>query len=248
MTTSSGSPFDLTKIWPHADYPLIEVGVHTLNRNPDNHFAEIEQAAFAPSNLVPGIGLSPDKMLLARSFSYADAHRARLGANFHHLPINRPDTKTFDYMIDGAGTVLNRGNAPVYAPNSFGAPWSDEEGVVAEGWESDGEMVRQAYTLHAEDDDFGQAGTLVRDVVTDEQRDRFVDTLATQFAEVKGDVQQRCLWYATQIDAEIGACVAAKLAEKPSEKPKPTGFKEPSKSAADPGAVGKPSDMPKKKQ
>ena len=83
------NPFDLTKVWPHADYPLIEVGVLELNRNPDNYFPEIEQAAFSPSNMVPGIGFSPDKMLQARIFSYADAHRYRLGTHYEMLPVNR---------------------------------------------------------------------------------------------------------------------------------------------------------------
>ena len=197
------NPFDLTKVWPHSDYPLIEVGVHTLNRNPGNHHAEIEQAAFLPSNLVPGIGLSPDKMLLARSFSYADAARARVGTNFAQLPINRPITQTHDYMIDGHMHIENRGAAPVYAPNSFGGSYADFSGPVPEGWEADGEMVRSAYVLHADDDDFGQAGTLVREVWNDEQRDRFVQTLASQFSKVKGDVQKRCLWYARQIDPDI---------------------------------------------
>ena len=84
------NPFDLTKVWPHADYPLIEVGVMELNRNPQNYFAEVEQAAFSPANVVPGISFSPDKMLQARIFAYADAHRYRLGANFERLPINAP--------------------------------------------------------------------------------------------------------------------------------------------------------------
>ena len=232
------NPFDLTKIWPHADYPLIEVGKHTLNRNPDNHFAEIEQAAFSPSNLVPGIGLSPDKMLIGRSFAYADAHRARLGTNFADLPINRPTTETFDYMIDGQGKILNRGNAPVYAPNSFGAPYADQRGPVAEGWEADGEMVRSAYNLHADDDDFGQARTLAMEVWDDAQRERFIDTLAGQFLAVKGDVQKRCLWYASQIDPEIGRRVEARMATMTVPDFTPVGFKEPRRGTSDPGAVG----------
>src|SRR5690606_36038570 len=84
------NPFDLTKVWPHGDFPLIEVGVLELNRNPDNHFAEVEQAAFSPANIVPGVGFSPDKMLQARLFSYGDAQRYRLGVNFNHIPVNAP--------------------------------------------------------------------------------------------------------------------------------------------------------------
>ena len=99
---TSYNPFDLTKVWPHADYPLIEVGVVELNRNPDNYYAEIEQAAFSPSNVVPGIGFSPDKVLQARIFSYADAHRYRLGTHYEALPVNAPKCPVHHYHKDGA--------------------------------------------------------------------------------------------------------------------------------------------------
>lgn len=210
------NPFDLTKVWPHADYPLIPVGVLTLNENPTNHFAQIEQAAFAPSNLVPGIGLSPDKMLLGRAFAYADAHRARLGSNFHQIPVNRPiveDART--YMFDGHMTIEHTGAQPVYAPNSFGRPYADFEGRVPEGWEADGEMVRSAYELHAEDDDFGQAGTLVREVWNDAQREQFADTLAGAVAMITDDgVLGRALWYIDSIDAETGRRVRERMADR----------------------------------
>src|SRR5690606_6649456 len=94
------NPFDLTKVWPHRDYPLIEVGTMTLNENPSNFFAEIEQAAFSPGNTVPGIGLSPDKMLLGRAFAYNDAQRNRIGTNFHQLPVHQPKVKMNTYMFD----------------------------------------------------------------------------------------------------------------------------------------------------
>ncbi len=233
------NPFDLTKVWPHADYPLIEVGTLTLNENPKNHFAQIEQAAFAPSNVVPGIGWSPDKMLLGRVFAYADAARVRIGTNFHQLPVNRcvnePEGGFNRYVHDGA-MQYEVSDAPVYAPNSMGRPYSDVEGVVETSWEADGEMVRSAYELHAEDDDFGQAGTLVRDVWTDAQRDRFVDTLAGGIAGVKGDVQARALWYVSQIDADCGRRVAEKVAGRPAAEPETLGFKEPSRSALTTGA------------
>ncbi|MEO9180895.1 MAG: catalase, partial [Acidimicrobiales bacterium] len=146
------NPFDLTKVWPHSDYPLIPVGTMTLNENPQNFFAQMEQAGFAPSNVVPGIGFSPDKMLLGRVFAYGDAHRARIGTNFHQLPVNQPLVKRNDYTFDGNMVYDHSGAESVYAPNSFGRGYSDLEGVVAEGWEADGAMVRQAYLLHAEDD------------------------------------------------------------------------------------------------
>ena len=142
----------------------------TLNRNPENFFAQIEQAAFSPGNTVPGIGLSPDKMLLGRAFAYNDAQRNRIGTNFHQLPVNRPKVPVNTYMFDGQMTYQHSGNAPVYAPNSGGRPWADETGAVADGWEADGEMVRSAYTLRADDDDFGQPGILVREVFDDAQR------------------------------------------------------------------------------
>ncbi len=95
------NPFDLTKVWPHKDYPLIEVGILDLNRNPENYFAEVEQACFSPSNIVPGIGFSPDKMLQARIFSYADAHRYRVGTHYEMLPVNRPKVPVHTYHLDG---------------------------------------------------------------------------------------------------------------------------------------------------
>src|SRR5690606_19618356 len=159
------NPFDLTKIWPHSDYPLITVGRMTLDRNPENFFAQIEQAAFSPGNTVPGIGLSPDKMLLGRSFAYNDAQRNRIGTNFHQLPVNRPRVPVNSYMFDGQMAYEHSGNQPVYAPNSEGRAFADGEATLEESWAVDGDMVRSAYELHAEDDDFGQPGTLVREVM-----------------------------------------------------------------------------------
>ena len=143
------NPFDLTKIWPHSDYPLIKVGTMTLNRNPENFFAQIEQAAFEPSALVPGIGFSPDKMLLGRAFAYSDTHRYRIGPNYLQLPVNRPRVEVNTYTQDGPMAYEHRGDDPVYAPNSFGRGYADEVGEVVDSWEADGAMVRQAYTLRA---------------------------------------------------------------------------------------------------
>src|SRR5690606_23325878 len=202
------NPFDLTKVWPHADYPLIRVGHFTLNRNPENFFAQIEQAAFSPGNLVPGIGLSPDKMLLGRAFAYNDAQRNRIGTNFHQLPVNRPKegVKTNSYLFDGNMTYHHSGSAPVYAPNSSGRGWSDQSGPAEDGWETDTEMVRSAYTLHAEDDDFAQAGILVREVFDDAQRDAFVETVSGALAGVTSDeVLERAFWYWKSVDAGVGA-------------------------------------------
>ncbi len=120
------NPFDLTKIWPHADYPLLEIGVMELNRNPENYFAEVEQAGFSPANVVPGIGHSPDKMLQMRILSYADAHRYRLGVNHESLPVNKPRCPVHSYHRDGSMRFDgNAGGAVNYEPNSFGGPIED---------------------------------------------------------------------------------------------------------------------------
>ncbi|HEY4074955.1 MAG TPA: catalase [Herbaspirillum sp.] len=214
------NPFDLTKIWPHADYPLIRVGTMTLSRNPENFFAQIEQAAFSPANTVPGIGLSPDKMLLGRAFAYGDAQRNRIGANFHQLPVNRPTVPVNTYMFDGHMTFDHSGNAPVHAPNSGGRPFADATGVMSDGWEADGEMVRSAYSLHLEDDDFGQAGTLVREVWNDAQRQQVVAQVAgSLLGGVRGIVLARAIEYWKKIDADIGKLIEDEVLRRCAAKP-----------------------------
>lgn len=204
------NPFDLTKTWPKADYPRIPVGRLTLNRNPENFFAQIEQAAFSPANMVPGTGNSPDKMLLGRNFAYADAQRYRIGTNFQQLPVNRPKNPVHTYNFEGNMWFDHTGDRPVYAPNTVeGATWSDEQGPVDNGWEADGELVRSAYTLRAEDDDFGQAGILVREVFDDAQRDRLVETVAGSLGEVREPVLSNVFQYWKNVDAEIGARIEA---------------------------------------
>ena len=199
------NPFDLTKVWPHKDYPLIKVGRMTLDRNPENFFAQIEQAAFSPGNTVPGIGLSPDKMLLGRAFAYNDAQRNRIGTNFHQLPVNQPKVPVNTYMFDGQMAYEHSGNAPVYAPNSAGRSWADHTGRVEDGWEMDRDMVRDAYTLRADDDDFSQPGTLVREVFNDEQRARLVEQVAgSLLGGVRSPVLERALEYWKSIDADVG--------------------------------------------
>ncbi|WP_309135500.1 catalase [Cellulomonas sp.] len=208
------NPFDLTKVWPHADYPLIEVGVMELNRNPENYFAQIEQATFAPSNFVPGIGPSPDKMLLARIFSYADAHRYRVGTNHAQLPVNAPKSEVHSYSKDGQGRyTFPSADRPVYAPNSFGGPAADPARAgETGGWESDGEMVRAAATLHPQDDDWGQAGTLYREVFDDAARARFLETITGHVGAVKNDdIRARAVQYWTNVDAGLGAALRASL-------------------------------------
>lgn len=209
------NPFDLTKVWPHADYPLIEVGVMELNRNPENYFAQIEQATFAPSNFVPGIAASPDKMLLARIFSYADAHRYRVGTNHAQLPVNAPQAPVHSYSKDGAARYhFAAPDVPVYAPNSVGGPAADPaRAAESSGWESDGAMVRAAATLHEQDDDWGQAGTLYREVFDDAARARFLETITGHVGAVRSDViRARAVQYWTNVDAGLGQALAAALA------------------------------------
>jgi len=178
------NPFDVTKVWPHADLPPIEVGRLVLDRNPEHFFAEVEQSGFSPANLVPGIGLSPDPMLLGRVFSYHEPHAQRLGTDYERLPINLP-----------------RGAA---APG--GEPWP--------GWSVEaGELRRFADATHAEDDDFGQAGTLYREVMTDADRAELTANIVGHAAaDVSDEVRERVADYWTQVDAELGARVAAGLA------------------------------------
>ncbi|MFZ1997307.1 MAG: catalase [Solirubrobacteraceae bacterium] len=200
------NPFDLTKVWPHGDYPLVKVGTMTLNRNVTDFHTEMEQASFEPNNLVPGIGLSPDKMLLARGFSYADAHRARLGVNYKQIPVNAPRVPVSSYTKDGVGRTVNVTD-PVYAPNSYGGPKADPSQTDDAGlWAADGDMVRSAYAKRAQDDDFGQAGTLVREVLDDEARERLVGNVAGHLTNgVSDKVLARAFLYWKNVDEDLGA-------------------------------------------
>jgi catalase len=198
------NPFDLTKVWPHSDYPLQEVGRMTLDRNPTDHHTEIEQAAFEPNNLVPGIGPSPDRMLLARLFAYADAHRHRIGANYKQLPVNASKSPVNSYSKDGAMRYEKVAD-PVYAPNSKGGPSADTEQFKDPGWYSEGEISRSAYVSHKEDDDWGQPGTLVREVLDDAARDRLVDNVVGHLLNgVSEPVLVRAFDYWRNVDEKLG--------------------------------------------
>jgi catalase len=198
------NPFDMTKVLPHADYPLHEVGKLVLNRNATDFHTEIEQLAFEPNNQVPGTGLSPDKMLLARGFSYADAHRARLGVNYKQIPVNASKAPVHSYSKDGAMRVVNVSD-PVYAPNSKGGSVADPSLTAEALWHVDGDMVRTAHSLHAEDDDWGQAGTLVREVLSDAERDRLVGNVAGHLlGGVTEPVLQRAFQYWKNVDQALG--------------------------------------------
>jgi catalase len=207
------NPFDLTKVWPHGDYPPIQVGRMVLDRNPANFFAETEQAGFNPSNLVPGTGLSPDRMLMGRIFSYHDTHLHRIGPNYEQLPINAPKVDVHSYNKDGRMAYRHAGNQPVYAPNSFGGPKADPERGADLTWSvPGGELGRYAYEKHAEDDDFAQPGTLYREIMSDTQRDQLVNTIVGHASDgVSREMQDRVIAYWASVDSGLGARVAAGL-------------------------------------
>jgi len=204
------NPFDLTKVWPHGDYPLIEVGVLELNRNPENYFAEVEQAAFSPANVVPGISFSPCKMLQARIFAYADAHRYRLGANYEQLPINRPHKAQVDnYQRDGAMRFdENGGAAPNYEPNSFGGPVENpaysEPPLKISG---DADRYEQKRGV---DDDYIQPGNLYRLMPPEEQK-RLVENIVRSLKNVPKEIQQKMVGHFRKADPAYGDGVAKGL-------------------------------------
>ena len=206
------NPFDLTKVWPHSDYPPIKIGRLVLNRNPENYFAEVEQAAFEPANMIPGIEPSPDKMLLGRLFSYPDTHRHRIGANYQQLPINRPRAEVNSYNRDGAMRYDNPGD-PVYAPNSYGGPAANPEraGEVHTRW-STGELMRAPYRAHRDDDDFVQPRALIDNVLSPTDIDHLVNNIVSHLRQdVSPAVTTRVIEYWRDIHTDIGARVAKQL-------------------------------------
>src|SRR5919112_877066 len=206
------NPFDLTKVWPHADYPPITIGRMVLDRNPANHFAEVEQAGFAPARLVPGIGLSPDKMLMGRVFSYHDTHLHRIGANYEQLPINAPRCPVHSYSRDGAMSYNIPGDQPVYSPNSYGGPVADPSSEPPTWQVEAGELGRYAYEKHADDDDFVQPRALYQEVMDDTDREHLASNIIGHASDgVSDDVQRRVIGYWTNVDPDLGARVAAGL-------------------------------------
>ncbi|RBQ21678.1 catalase [Spongiactinospora rosea] len=206
------NPFDLTKVWPHSDYPEITIGRFTLNRNPVNYFAEVEQSGFEPSNLVPGIGASPDKMLQGRLFSYPDTHRYRIGANYQQLPVNAPKVPVHGYNRDGAMRFANGGD-PVYAPNSLNGPVADPSLYAGEDYHLTGDIVRSAYRRHAEDDDYVQPRALWENVLSETDRAHMVGNIVGHASapEVTTDTKKRVVEYWTNIHKDLGEGVAKGL-------------------------------------
>jgi catalase len=212
------NPFDLTKVWPHGDYPLIEVGVMELNRNPDNYFAEIEQAAFSPSNVVPGIGFSPDKMLQARIFSYADAHRYRLGTHYEALPVNAPKCPVHHYHKDGAMRFFSNDTGKpdaYYEPNSIGGPAQDESyREPALRISGDGDR----YDHREGNDDYSQPRALFN-LFNEGQKQRLFANIAEAMGGVPDEIVQRQLGHFHKVDPAYAEGVAEALGTtvKPSE-------------------------------
>jgi len=200
------NPFDLTKVWPHADYPLIDVGVLELNRNPENYFAEIEQAAFEPSAIVPGIGFSPDKMLQARIMSYADAHRYRIGVNYASLPVNRPLNEVNTYNRDGNMRFDgNFGGAINYEPNSMGGPVEDKT-YAEPPLRISGDADRYDHRA-GNVDDFIQPGNLYR-LMNADQKDQLHHNIAEAMAGVPDRIKARQLVHFYKADPAYGRGVA----------------------------------------
>ncbi len=202
------NPFDLTKVWPHKDYPLIDVGILELNRNPENYFADVEQAAFSPANVVPGISFSPDKMLQGRLFSYGDAQRYRLGVNHHQIPVNAPKCPFNSYHRDGAMRVDgNKGATIGYEPNSKGEwqqqPDFSEPPLAIEG-------AADHWDHRADNDYYTQPGNLFRLMAPEKQKLLFENT-ARSVGGASKEIQQRHIANCTKADPAYGAGVAAAL-------------------------------------
>lgn len=199
------NPFDLTKVWPHKDYPLIEVGVLELNRNPENYFAEVEQAALSPANIVPGISHSPDKMLQARIFSYADAHRYRIGINADQLPVNKPRCPVHTYNVDGAMRLAGNPNPDAYyEPNSFNGPLQDErfrEPPLSISGAAD------RYNHRDGNDDYRQPGDLFR-LMSVQQKQQLFQNYKAAMQGVPVEIVKRQIAHCYRADPEYGAGIA----------------------------------------
>jgi catalase len=196
------NPFDLTKIWPHSEFPLIPVGKIVLDRNPGNYFAEVEQSAFSPAHLIPGIEPSPDKMLQGRLFSYTDTHYHRLGANYRQIPINCPyRTKVANTQRDGPQCVTdNQGGAPNYHPNSFNGPVENTK-ALEHRFQVSGDVTRYN---SGDDDNFTQPGNFWRKVLDEGARQRLIANIAGHMRQAQRFIQDRAVKNFSQVDPDMG--------------------------------------------
>jgi catalase len=208
---TSYNPFDLTKVWPHAEYPLHDVGILELNRNPENYFAEIEQVAFSPSNIVPGIGFSPDKMLQGRIFAYADAHRYRLGTHYEALPVNAPKSPVHHYHKDGSMRFFSHTNPhpdAYYEPNSFGGP-VENKAVAEPPLKISGDADR--YNHRIGNDDYVQVRALFN-LFDAGQKSRLFSNIAAAMGGVPDFIVERQLAHFDKVHADYGKGVRQALA------------------------------------
>jgi len=204
------NPFDLTKVWSHKDFPLIEVGELELNRNPENYFQDVEQAAFAPTNSVPGIGLSPDKMLQGRLFSYADAQRYRLGVNYHQIPVNSPKTEKNAYHRDGSMRVDgNYGARTHYAPNSYGE-WDEQPEYREPSLELEGALYHYDPADEQSDDVFYQPGRLYTQM-SEEQKQLLIGNTMRDIGPCTKNIKVRHTVHCYLADKDYGGCLAEAL-------------------------------------
>lgn len=205
---TSYNPFDLTKVWPHGEFPLMEVGILELNKNPENYFQDVEQSAFSPANVVPGISHSPDKMLQFRIFSYADAHRYRLGVNYENLPVNKPRVPVNTYHRDGHMRFDgNYGGAVNYEPNSFDGPVEDAQ-FKEPSLKISGDADR--YDHRKGNDDYTQAGNLYR-LLPAAEKDRLHKAIAGAMAGVPKEIIERQLGHLAKADKAYAAGVKKAL-------------------------------------
>lgn len=201
------NPFDLTKVWPHAAHPLIEVGELELNRNPCNYFAEVEQAAFEPRNVVSGMGFSPDRMLQARLISYPDAHRYRLGVNYDQLPVNAPKCPFATYHRDGTMAFTDNGGAsPNYEPNSFGGPTQNKKFLERATTYDDATVARYDHR-ELDGDYYTQPGNLFR-LMTPDAQQRLIGNIAASLGNVEKRIQDLQIEHFTKCDPKYGEGVA----------------------------------------
>jgi catalase len=213
------NPFDLTKVWPHGQYPLIDVGVMELNRNPVNYHAEVEQAAFNPVNIVPGMGYSPDKMLQGRLISYPDAHRYRIGVNYESLPVNKARCPVHTYHRDGAMRFDdNGGAAPNYEPNSFGGPKQDAKYIERPEALNGQPAARYNHREDKDQSDYEQVGDFWK-ILSATDRTHLVENIAGSLGQTSQEIQQRQLAHFYRAHKDYGAAIEKALKEFASQHP-----------------------------
>jgi catalase len=222
---ASFNPFDVTKVWPHQEYPLIEVGRLVLNRNPRNYFAEVEQIAFSPSHFVPGIETSPDKMLQGRLFSYPDTHRHRLGVNYQQIPVNRPLKEPLTYQRDGSMAVNgNMGGTPNYFPNSQNGP---QEASAHKFHEYSGNHSTVKKYDTRDEDNFVQCGEFYRKTLTPAERERLTSNIADTLVKASKEVQARAVANFSKADPNYGRRIQEKLDQLSGSRPSSKYIKQP---------------------